>query len=47
MLILCLDEPPSEEGAAAVPINENLFLDDDLEELDELEDEMDALSIDH
>lgn len=41
------DEPPSEEGAAAVPINENLFMDDDLEELDELEDEIDALDIDH
>lgn len=41
-------EAPSEEGAAAIPINENLFLDDDLDDLDELEDEMDSLNmVDH
>ncbi|KAG8316583.1 hypothetical protein J6590_047724 [Homalodisca vitripennis] len=36
-------ESPSEEGAAAVPINENLFLDDDLGDLEE---ELDELALD-
>jgi len=36
-------DTPSEAEAAAVPINENLFLDDDL---DDLEDELDELAID-
>ncbi|KAK6645552.1 hypothetical protein RUM43_001829 [Polyplax serrata] len=40
----------SEEGAAAVPINENLFLDDDLDDLDELEDladDVEGLKVNH
>lgn len=39
-----IEEEDESAGAAAVPINENLFLDEDL---DSLEEELDDLSIDH